>query len=186
MEFVKVVESDATMSYVRHTSDDNVNWQWYATNGNYRINSDVNGSNVTFTLQKKNTESGETAWAEEPWYLLSKNGQDSYLQIVYTTKLTDTKAAEIATMLQKQYAENSDLVSVTLTNTGKFKSKNEILIDGKPGKVATDTANLTLKQVVKKTAPGLTKAAYTDFKAVRADGTLSGLPIWEIKYLFFR
>ena len=180
MEFVKVVESDATMSYVRHTSDDNVNWQWYATNGNYRINSDVNGSNVTFTLQKKNTESGETAWAEEPWYLLSKNGQDSYLQIVYTTKLTDTKAAEIATMLQKQYAENSDLVSVTLTNTGKFKSKNEILIDGKPGKVATDTANLTLKQVVKKTAPGLTKAAYTDFKAVRADGTLSGLPIWEI------
>ena len=100
--------------------------------------------------------------------------------LFYTTKLTDTKAAEIATMLQKQYAENSDLVSVTLTNTGKFESKNDVLIDGKPGKVATDTADLTLKQIVKKTAPGLTKAAYTDFKAVRADGTLSGLPIWEI------
>ena len=98
----------------------------------------------------------------------------------YTTKLTDTKAAEIATMLQKQYAENSDLVSVTLTNTGKVETEKDVLIDGKPGKVATDTANLTLKQVVEKTAPGLTKAAYTDFKAVRADGTLSGLPMWEI------
>ena len=96
----------------------------------------------------------------------------------YTTKLTDTKAAEIATMLQKQYAENSDLVSVTLTNTGKFESKNEILIDGKPGKVATDTANLTLKQVLEKTAPGLTKDAYGEFTAVRADGSLSGLPMW--------
>ena len=98
----------------------------------------------------------------------------------YTTKLTDTKAAKIATMLQKQYAENSDLVSVTLTNTGKVETEKDVLIDGKPGRTITDTADLTLKQVIKKTAPGLTKAAYTDFKAVRADGTLSGLPIWEI------
>ena len=182
MEFVKVVESDATMSYVRHTSDDNINWQWYSDNqtGKYRINSDVNGSNVTFSMQKINTANGETVWVDEPWYLYSKGGQDSYIQIVYTTKLTDTKAAQIATELQKQCAENSDLVSVTLTNTGKVETKKEVLIDNKPGKVATDTADLTLKQIVKKTAPGLTKAAYTDFKAVRADGTLSGLPIWEI------
>ncbi|MCI5553298.1 MAG: hypothetical protein MR378_00120, partial [Ruminococcus sp.] len=190
MEFVKVVESDSTMSYVYHTNDDyidengeekhNMDWHWFAVNGKYRINSDVNGSKVTFSMQKINTASGETVWAEEPWYLLSADGQDSYIQFVYTTKLTDAKAAEIATMLQKQYAENSDLVSVTLTNTGKVETEKEVLIDGKLGKVATDTANLTLKQIVKKTAPGLTKAAYTDFKAVRADGTLSGLPIWEI------
>ena len=85
-------------------------------------------------------------------------------------------------MLQKQSANEDaeNTVSVTLQNTATVTSKKEVLIDNKPGKVATDTADLTLKQIIEKTAPGLTKAAYTDFKAVRADGTLSGLPIWEI------
>ncbi|MCI7422122.1 MAG: hypothetical protein MSA57_02670, partial [Ruminococcus sp.] len=99
--------------------------------------------------------------------------------ISYTTKLTDTKAAEIATMLQKQYAENSDLVSVTLTNTGKVETEKEVLIDGKPGKVATDTADLTLKQVIKKTAPGLTKAA-SDVKATRKSNDGINIPTWII------
>lgn len=115
------------------------------------------------------------------FYMLSPDEwKISSAEFRYETKLTDTKAAEIATMLQKQYAENSDLVSVILTNTGKVETEKDVLIDGKPGRTIADTAKLTLKQVVEKTAPGLTKDAYTDFKAVRADGTLSGLPMWEI------
>lgn len=113
------------------------------------------------------------------FYMISNPNIPSSATFSYTTKLTDTKAAEIATRLQKQYAENSDLVSVTLTNTGKVETKKEVLIDGKPGKVATDTADLTLKQVIEKTAPGLTKAA-SDVKATRKSNPGINIPTWII------
>lgn len=116
------------------------------------------------------------------FYMLSPDEYKiSNAEFCYETKLTDTKAAEIATMLQKQYAENSDLVSVTLTNTGKVETEKDVLIDGKPGRTIADTAKLTLKQVVEKTAPGLTKDAYKDSEvsAVRSNG-LASLPAWII------
>lgn len=141
-------------------------------------NQDVSdtGTTLTFDLVKQNHTTG--ALFDCNWYINDRE----YLRFKYTVKLTDTKAAQIATELQKQCAdpENVDLVSELFQNKAQVTADKDVLIDGKPGRTITDTADLTLKQVVKKTAPGLTKAAYTDFKAVRADGTLSGLPIWEI------
>ena len=131
---------------------------------------------MTFDLVKQNYATG--ALFDFDWCINNRE----FLMFKYTVKLTDTKAAQIATELQKQCAdpENVDLVSELFQNKAQVTANKDVLIDGKPGRTITDTADLTLKQVVKKTAPGLTKAAYTDFKAVRADGTLSGLPIWEI------
>ena len=174
MEFVSM--EAPTMLYCYHIS------AGQDSSGNAWNNNDIHNWNMAqFTATVDGQKVIFAPIDAAKFYMLAPDEWNaSSATISYTTKLTDTKAAEIATMLQKQYAENSDLVSVTLTNTGKVETEKEVLIDGKPGKVATDTANLTLKQIVKKTAPGLTKAAYTDFKAVRADGTLSGLPIWEI------
>lgn len=141
-------------------------------------NQDVSdaGTTLTFDLVKQNFTTG--AFFDCDWYI----NNSEYLMFKYTVKLTDVKAAQIATELQKQCAdpENVDLVSELFQNKAQVTADKDVLIDGKPGRTITDTADLTLKQVVKKTAPGLTKAAYTDFKAVRADGTLSGLPMWEI------
>ena len=141
-------------------------------------NQDVSdaGTTLTFDLVKQNFTTG--AFFDCDWYI----NNSEYLMFKYTVKLTDVKAAQIATELQKQCAdpENVDLVSELFQNKAQVTADKDVLIDGKPGRTITDTADLTLKQIVKKTAPGLTKAAYTDFKAVRADGTLSGLPMWEI------
>lgn len=178
MEYVDTDIEHYSFQMVRKTNYEG-NAPYYWDKSEYRGYGEVENGVVTFKLQKNVNGS----WIDAGWLLkVDEKGNPSYLQIVYTTKLTDTKAAKIATMLQKQSANEDaeNTVSVTLQNTATVTSKKEVLIDNKPGKVATDTADLTLKQVIKKTAPGLTKAAYTDFKAVRADGTLSGLPIWEI------
>ena len=175
MEYVDTDIEHYSFQMVEHAGTN----PYYWSTSEYRGYGEVKDDVVTFKLQKNVNGS----WIDADWLLkVDEKGNPSYLQIVYTTKLTDTKAAKIATMLQKQSANEDaeNTVSVTLQNTATVTSKKEVLIDNKPGKVATDTADLTLKQIIEKTAPGLTKAAYTDFKAVRADGTLSGLPIWEI------
>lgn len=139
-------------------------------------NQDVSdaGTTLTFDLVKQNFTTG--AFFDCDWYI----NNSEYLMFKYTVKLTDVKAAQIATELQKQCAdpENVDLVSELFQNKAQVTADKDVLIDGKPGRTITDTADLTLKQVLEKTAPGLTKDAYGEFTAVRADGSLSGLPMW--------
>lgn len=174
MEFVEVTDTDARMHSVDVINPLNPRGKPIVICRKQDV-SDT-GTTLTFDLVKQNYATG--ALFDFDWCINNRE----FLMFKYTVKLTDTKAAQIATELQKQCAdpENVDLVSELFQNKAQVTANKDVLIDGKPGRTITDTADLTLKQVVKKTAPGLTKAAYTDFKAVRADGTLSGLPIWEI------
>ena len=174
MEFVEVTDTDARMHNVDVINPLNPRGKPIVICRKQDV-SDT-GTTLTFDLVKQNYATG--ALFDFDWCINNRE----FLMFKYTVKLTDTKAAQIATELQKQCAdpENVDLVSELFQNKAQVTANKDVLIDGKPGRTITDTADLTLKQVVKKTAPGLTKAAYTDFKAVRADGTLSGLPIWEI------
>ena len=174
MEFVEVTSTDARMHSVDVINPLNPPGKPIVICRKQDV-SDT-GTTLTFDLVKQNYTTG--ALFDFDWYINNRE----FLMFKYTVKLTDTKAAQIATELQKQCAdpENVDLVSELFQNKAQVTANKDVLIDGKPGRTITDTADLTLKQVIKKTAPGLTKAAYTDFKAVRADGTLSGLPIWEI------
>ena len=174
MEFVEVTDTDARMHSVDVINPLNPRGKPIVICRKQDV-SDT-GTTLTFDLVKQNYATG--ALFDFDWCINNRE----FLMFKYTVKLTDTKAAQIATELQKQCAdpENVDLVSELFQNKAQVTANKDVLIDGKPGRTITDTADLTLKQVIKKTAPGLTKAAYTDFKAVRADGTLSGLPIWEI------
>lgn len=174
MEFVEVTSTDARMHSVDVINPLNPPGKPIVICRKQDV-SDT-GTTLTFDLVKQNYTTG--ALFDFDWYINNRE----FLMFKYTVKLTDVKAAQIATELQKQCAdpENVDLVSELFQNKAQVTANKDVLIDGKPGRTITDTADLTLKQVIKKTAPGLTKAAYTDFKAVRADGTLSGLPIWEI------
>lgn len=174
MEFVEVTDTDARMHSVDVINPLNPRGKPIVICRKQDV-SDT-GTTLTFDLVKQNYATG--ALFDFDWCINNRE----FLMFKYTVKLTDTKAAQIATELQKQCAdpENVDLVSELFQNKAQVTANKDVLIDGKPGRTITDTADLTLKQIVKKTAPGLTKAAYTDFKAVRADGTLSGLPIWEI------
>ena len=177
MEYVDTDFDNYTFQMLRKTNyEGNAPYHW--DKSEYRGYGEVENGVVTFKLQKNVNGS----WIDAGWLLkVDENGNPSYLQIVYTTKLTDTKAAEIATMLQKQSANEDaeNTVSVTLQNTATVTSKKEVLIDNKPGKVATDTADLTLKQIIKKTAPGLTKAA-SDVKATRKSNPGINIPTWII------
>lgn len=133
------------------------------------------GTTLTFDLVKKSYATG--ALLDCDWYINDKE----YLMFKYTVKLTDVKAAQIATELQKQCAdpENVDLVSELFQNKAQVTADKDVLIDGKPGRTITDTADLTLKQVIKKTAPGLTKAA-SDVKATRKSNPGINIPTWII------
>ncbi|HBD71831.1 MAG TPA: hypothetical protein DC019_05315, partial [Ruminococcus sp.] len=140
-------------------------------------NQDVSdaGTTLTFDLVKQNFTTG--AFFDCDWYI----NNSEYLMFKYTVKLTDVKAAQIATELQKQCAdpENVDLVSELFQNKAQVTADKDVLIDGKPGRTITDTADLTLKQIVKKTAPGLTKAA-SDVKATRKSNPGINIPTWII------
>ena len=177
MEYVDTDIEHYSFQMVRKTNyEGNAPYHW--DKSEYRGYGEVENGVVTFKLQKNVNGS----WIDAGWLLkVDEKGNPSYLQIVYTTKLTDTKAAKIATMLQKQSANEDaeNTVSVTLQNTATVTSKKEVLIDNKPGKVATDTADLVLKQITEKTAPGLTKAA-SDVKATRKSNDNINIPTWII------
>ena len=66
----------------------------------------------------------------------------------YTVKLTDVKAAQIATELQKQCAdpENVDLVSELFQNKAQVTADKDVLIDGKPGRTITKISLLLLNK----------------------------------------
>ena len=177
MEYVDTDIEHYSLQMVRKTNyEGNAPYRW--NKSEYRGYGEVENGVVTFKLQKN----VDGSWVDAGWLLkVDEKGNPSYLQIIYTTKLTDTKAAGIATMLQKQSANEDaeNTVSVTLQNTATVTSKKEVLIDNKPGKVATDTADLTLKQIIEKTAPGLTKAA-SDVKATRKSNPNINIPTWII------
>ena len=177
MEYVDTDIEHYSLQMVRKTNyEGNAPYRW--NKSEYRGYGEVENGVVTFKLQKN----VDGSWVDAGWLLkVDEKGNPSYLQIIYTTKLTDTKAAGIATMLQKQSANEDaeNTVSVTLQNTATVTSKKEVLIDNKPGKVATDTADLTLKQIIEKTAPGLTKAA-SDVKATRKSNPGINIPTWII------
>lgn len=169
MEFVEVTDTMAYMNSINAGS-----------RGNPIVickNQDVSdtGTTLTFDLVKRSYATG--ALFDCDWYI----NDGEYLRFKYTVKLTDVKAAQIATELQKQCAdpENVDLVSELFQNKAQVTADKDVLIDGKPGRTITDTADLTLKQIIKKTAPGLTKAA-SDVKATRKSNDGINIPTWII------
>lgn len=173
MEFVEVTDTDARMHSVDVINPLNPRGKPIVICRKQDV-SDT-GTTLTFDLVKQNYATG--ALFDFDWCINNRE----FLMFKYTVKLTDTKAAQIATELQKQCAdpENVDLVSELFQNKAQVTANKDVLIDGKPGRTITDTADLTLKQVIKKTAPGLTKAA-SDVKATRKSNPSINIPTWII------
>lgn len=173
MEFVEVTDTDARMHSVDVINPLNPRGKPIVICRKQDV-SDT-GTTLTFDLVKQNYATG--ALFDFDWCINNRE----FLMFKYTVKLTDTKAAQIATELQKQCAdpENVDLVSELFQNKAQVTANKDVLIDGKPGRTITDTADLTLKQVIKKTAPGLTKAA-SDVKATRKSNPGINIPTWII------
>ena len=173
MEFVEVTDTDARMHSVDVINPLNPRGKPIVICRKQDV-SDT-GTTLTFDLVKQNYATG--ALFDFDWCINNRE----FLMFKYTVKLTDTKAAQIATELQKQCAdpENVDLVSELFQNKAQVTANKDVLIDGKPGRTIIDTADLTLKQVIKKTAPGLTKAA-SDVKATRKSNPGINIPTWII------
>ncbi|MDD5946656.1 MAG: SpaA isopeptide-forming pilin-related protein, partial [Oscillospiraceae bacterium] len=115
------------------------------------------------------------------YYLQSVfNSADSNVTITYHTRLSDEKAAEIATMLQNNLAVQDAELVLPYDNTAKVTTTESFLVDGKPTKSATDTATVTLEQTIEKIAPKLEKESLDPAGIINPETYLANTQLWKI------
>ncbi|MBE6847327.1 MAG: DUF11 domain-containing protein, partial [Ruminococcus sp.] len=138
------------------------------------------GRNVSFTVAPEgmfdNVKYSTPSYYLQMWW----GGCDATISVSYTAKLSDEKAAEIATMLQNNIALQDAELILPYTNTAKLTSESEMLVNGKPAEEALDSATVTLEQTIEKIAPKLEKVSLENPGIINPETYVGNTQLWQI------